>query len=1599
MPPTSQVFKSSDQTSERSSPRLAVLLSIVPFLLVTVGFAMRLYGYNFDDQLLLHPDELAINEVVVTLGCCLGTPGSAAATWPSPLSHFFSAQLAPYNPRFFNYGSLPLYLLAAVTRSAAALGHIIPGLSSWQSATDIVHTTWIGRWLSALFDTGSLIVVYQLAKHAFDRPVALIAMTFATFTVLAIQLSHFYAVDTILTFLVLVTLLGAVRFAQAGQWRWCIVMGSAFGAALATKTSAFPLIIPILAATAAIAWNRADADAPSIAFKPLRRLGLPSAAPVNAALFRLLAALTATIVVFAICEPYGLIDHAQLISDIQTQNGIIVNHSIQVPYTIQFIGTTPYLYFLRNLVLWYLGPALGVTACAGAVWLMWRGLRGKLQAPQVLLLLWLVPYALVVGRFWAKFGRYLLPITPILCIAAAAFLVWLVRRLPGKKQIFGWVGIAAIIVSTVAWAFAFEHIYSVTNPQVSASRWIYTHLAPTTPFATEGEWDRSLPFCLPQPNQCPPGYNGFQMNLYDPDNATKVDRLVHVLTHDQYIVMSTQRFIDSIPRDSKQYPITTRYYRLLFHNQLNFRLVKRFAVHPQIGPWVIDDFGADENFTVFDHPDVRIFRRVFGITPQRARYLLTLALIADQSLPQADDLPPQSMRYATARGIGSTDSPAVQNSATGLPPIRAGATHQDSRLMLNQAQWAEDQQAPTYDQMFPPHGFGMSHPIVTWLVLIELLGLITIPVTLTVFRGLADRGWVIAKTMGMIALGWILWVLVSLGVISYTFTSIWIIIATLTLVAGTLWWLSRRNILDAFRSCRNEIMIGEILFLAGFATFVLLRMWYPDLGHQFSPVSLSNTGAGRMGEKQLELAFLNAITRSQTFPPLDPFFAGGFINYYYFGYVIVGTLCKATTIAPATGFNLAIATFFGLVVGTAYSIGRSVSGSRLVGLLTVILLACIGNLNSLVQAVQDMQSATEIHSRIPFFGGVAEFASGLFQATVHGVPIPPFDFWGPTRLIPPLGINFAEFPLFTFLFGDLHAHLMALPMDLAVVALSLSVVRAGITNNKSSNRSSAIADLDPHRGFRRRLGTLLGSRILVAVLLGAFLLGAVEATNPLDFPTYLAVLTLGFVTVMMFRGKASWPQSAATQRLRSGVIALGASALCAAGALVLFPPLSQGYHPVFDSGLGTAISQVDAVRSGLLAGQPSLRGHALTQAVHDAISTPLLIYWEIFGLFLFLISTWAVVILSMTICERHNTLHTHPRRSLIWAAMAVTVVAAPSVVLAIAQLWLLAFLWLSAGAIVGIMTLRRHHLTPRTAWLCGLILLAIGLSTFPEVFYIRDYLSGSLAFRMNTVAKLYNQIWVLLALTSAYCFGTLVTLTRRTQIRRKFAKTASGHSDKGHRRSGAGGLVRAHPIWSTIFAVGLAGSLIYTFAGTVARETYRQTWLPENSVPFTLDGMAFMKEAYPGDYAGINWLNAHVHGVPVILEADQAYYNWRSRVVQFTGLPTLLGGIYESAQRYPDQVTSRQSVLEEIYGVTPATANRSIQAAFDISGCSTGSERAARCMARKLLTAYHVSYIYVGLMERQLWPSGVGKFNEMQGVRRVFDDGGVSIYHVDGSAT
>ena len=126
------------------------------------------------------------------------------------------------------------------------------------------------------------------------------------------------------------------------------------------------------------------------------------------------------------------------------------------------------------------------------------------------------------------------------------------------------------------------------------------------------------------------------LNLYDSDTDAKAQQLATQLASADLVVISSRRLLDSIPVMADRYPMTTRYYQLLFAGQLGFKLAAHFDAHPNLFGITFDDSSADESFSTFDHPPVWLFERSGpGLSTQQ----LTTLLIGDLVLPPAHERP------------------------------------------------------------------------------------------------------------------------------------------------------------------------------------------------------------------------------------------------------------------------------------------------------------------------------------------------------------------------------------------------------------------------------------------------------------------------------------------------------------------------------------------------------------------------------------------------------------------------------------------------------------------------------------------------------------------------------------------------------------------------------------------------------------------------------------------------------------------------------------------------------------------------------------------------------------------------------------------------
>jgi hypothetical protein len=562
--------------------------------LTLLSLLLRLYGLDWDQGNNFHPDEREILFRVATLA------------WPKSLTQFFDPANSPLNPHFFAYGSFPLYLLAF-------LGTLF--VHSASPTTSFFDLTMLGRALSALFDSGTILLTGLLGLsltrdttpgRSYAWSVALLAAALVTFTPLQLQLAHFFAVDSILLFFVMLTLLSCVRLADSERpVRWLLLTGLSYGLAMATKFSAAPLIVPLFVALL-IRWRR-NSDL------------------LTAVIF-LAFTCAVVLLIFIIAEPYALLDHQNFMVQVMQQDEI-VRGTLDVPYTRQFAGTIPFLYQAQNMLLWGMGVTLGLAGFAGLCWMCWRVWRREVGS-WLIILSWVVVYGGITCTFYDKVMRYMLPLYPCLTLFGAAAVMALyhhdwqfkhatLRRLLPALPVARVVFVALILAGTMFQGLALLNVYSQPNTRVQASLWIYSHIKPGSVLTYE-QWDDALP--VPVGGHDPSIYlqastidTGGQrttgLDLYGPDSVAKARELAAVLPTIDAITMPTDRLDKSIPRLPARYPLTIHYYQLLFSGQLGFHLAAQFVDRPHLLGITLDDSGADESYSVFDHPHCRVFVR------------------------------------------------------------------------------------------------------------------------------------------------------------------------------------------------------------------------------------------------------------------------------------------------------------------------------------------------------------------------------------------------------------------------------------------------------------------------------------------------------------------------------------------------------------------------------------------------------------------------------------------------------------------------------------------------------------------------------------------------------------------------------------------------------------------------------------------------------------------------------------------------------------------------------------------------------------------------------------------------------------------------------
>jgi hypothetical protein len=544
-----------------SSTRTLALLAVV----VLLGGLARFWNLAWDGGAYsFHPDEWALNQVVRRLGPDL-------------------------NPHFFFYGSFPVYLYRALAGTLSAATGI-----DWLAED---HLSLVGRFCSALASTAMLPLMFVAGKRLWGHGAGLLAAGFGASAALLIQAAHFGTVDTLLTLAGLALFLCALRIAEGAGSSWYLLSGLVLGLAIATKLSAISMVLfPLLAHLV-----RSRPGTPGVVRNP----ALLVAAAVGTAL---------------LASPYYLLDWREVWHAIVAQSDEL-SGGYKLPYTWQFIGSKPYLFETQNLVAWSLGWPLGLAALTGWAWALVQALRTR-DARLLLLVTWPTLYLLYIGTWQARFVRHTLPLLPFCCLFAAGGLAALATWLKDKQQplrVARYLPAALVAAGAAGWGLAFLSIYAATDTRIAATTWIRDTLPPGTHLVVEDKNDLIPAPSMPGPQ---PNYPLGVLQVTFPDTPSKMADFSKVLAEGEVLVVPNRRWSAVLPRMAA-FPLTGRYYALLFSGALGYTPLATFSSPPRLGPLAFPDDTAEETFQVFDHPTVRLFRNTSHLSSVELLNLLT----------------------------------------------------------------------------------------------------------------------------------------------------------------------------------------------------------------------------------------------------------------------------------------------------------------------------------------------------------------------------------------------------------------------------------------------------------------------------------------------------------------------------------------------------------------------------------------------------------------------------------------------------------------------------------------------------------------------------------------------------------------------------------------------------------------------------------------------------------------------------------------------------------------------------------------------------------------------------------------------------------------
>ena len=533
------------------------LPEILFFSSLIFGILLRFYKLDWGNGYYFNPDEYHIVGAVERL-----------------LSNGITS-----NPGLYSYGSFPVYLIYFTHRFASI---ILP-----KNAIDIFI---IGRFLSALFSVLTIINIYLISKILFNKSKIIpgvVALTSAFIPGL-VQQAHFLTPESFMTFWITLSAYFLIRYLQNGKINRLIISALSLGIAGACKVSSFasiPFVIIILF------------------FSQIKNSGILKSSR-NIVLFLALVFLS-----FTITFPYSIIDYGSFRNTTIYESSLSLG-KINIFYTRTFRDSKPVLFQFFNIYPYTMGPVLTIFSFTGVVLITINLLKNKNKSDKIFLapLVIFLSYFLFNSFLFTKWVRFVHQTIPFLVIFSFYGIYKIQQSFQNKitHKILTAFLTTLLIIPSILWGIMFFSIYKKDDIRITASHWLNNSIPKGSVILTETGNTIEVPIGR--------GYQVVPFDFYNVDNNPLLyQNLINDIYKSDYFIIQSRRIFFN-HNDKKQFPVVYNFYDNLFSGKLGFKEINTFASFPKlnIGKFVypVNDEGAEETWTVFDHPVIRVYKKI-----------------------------------------------------------------------------------------------------------------------------------------------------------------------------------------------------------------------------------------------------------------------------------------------------------------------------------------------------------------------------------------------------------------------------------------------------------------------------------------------------------------------------------------------------------------------------------------------------------------------------------------------------------------------------------------------------------------------------------------------------------------------------------------------------------------------------------------------------------------------------------------------------------------------------------------------------------------------------------------------------------------------------